>query len=217
MPAALVSHTAIGSPDGNPATSPSVDTTGATLLVVGVSDDTPVSTVSDSKGNTWVQAVTETTFNGCTLWYVKNPTVGSGHTFQTVGDGKFASLFMQAFSGTDTTANVDQTNHNASLFGSTIQPNSITPSADNEVVIALASSRSQFTQTVDGGFTITDQIDQANSQHLGGGMAYLVQGAAAAANPTFAGTSAQYTGAAIATFKAAAAPAGNPWYAYRQQ
>ena len=79
----LIAHAIVGSSTGNNATTSAIDTTGATLLVALIVTDTGGGTMSDSKGNTWTALTAHsggTTVTG-QLFYVSNPTVGSGHTF----------------------------------------------------------------------------------------------------------------------------------------
>lgn len=195
---------------GNTFTSGPMDSSGTTLLVAAVSHITSVSpTLSDSKSNTWAlirSQVFGTSGFQLDLYYVKNPTVGTGHTFTLTGSAFFGSVAALACSGTDTTANVDQQNGTDGAQGqtySTFQPGSVTPSVNNEVVVTGLAS--DTTYTIDGGYTITDQFPVAGGAAYGVAIAYLVQTTATATNPTWTISTASATTASIATFKAAAA------------
>ena len=104
---ALIAHTSAGGGAGG--TSGAVDTTGATFLVaVGVADSgTP--SITDSKGNTWTPLTqvggSFPTYHQCRLYYVTNPTVGSGHTFTVAGTN--ASACFAAHDTIDTTSPFD--------------------------------------------------------------------------------------------------------------
>lgn len=197
MAIALVISADASNPVGvNGSTTSAVDTTGATLLVVAVPRYTGggAVTVSDSNSNTWVQL---TLYGGAdpglALYYVKNPTVGSGHTFSCSGSGIYAPISMQAFSVTDTTANVDQQNG-----ASSNSPGSITPSVDNCVVVTAFSGHGGA-PTVDAGFTLTTGLAENVCYRIG--MAYKVQTTAAAINATWSSGSNDV--AVIASFKPA--------------
>ena len=208
MSIALVANTKKQSTNGAAITTDAIDTTGATLLVVAVSQFAlAAGTPSDSKSNTWVAGGSQNNSgNSIKMWYVTNPTVGTGHTF-TVGVGNsYPSIFVVAFSGTDTSAARDQEN-SAAGSGTTIQPGSVTPTTNGQVLITGAAHDVglSISYTIDSGFTITDQAPTVAAQAYGGGIAYLIQGSAASVNPTWTdSTSDGVHMAVIETFKAAA-------------
>jgi hypothetical protein len=212
MAIALVANTGAQSADSNSVTTAGINTTGATLLVAVVSYFPGSVSLSDSVGglgNTWVQAVDSGGTPGVSaIWYVKNPThVGSGHTFTQNVSGSFPSIDVLAFSGTDTSANVDQINS----VGNGAPPQatgSVTPSADNEVVVSGFAINTTGSDSIDSGFTITDQQPSIAGLCVGGAAAYLIQTTATAVNPTWDGTHGFGCGVTIATFKAAASGTG---------
>ena len=178
-------------------TTGTMDTTGANFLVVVIADQDSLDTngVSDSKSNTWVQLTVYPSPHGVCIFYSVNPTVGTLHTF-TISGATFASIAAAAFSGVHATAPLDQ---QAGASGT--QSGSVTPSENNELVIAGAYSDGANPTSADGGFT-TPNAANVSGNHAGYGLAYLIQTTAAAANPSWgAGTDS----AAIATFKQAAA------------
>ena len=214
---ALVAHTSAQSTGGAGAavTTSAIDTTGSTLLVVSVSwylDGGGTLAVSDSKGNTWVQ-ITSAIFDPgsartqTVLFYVKNPTVGTGHTFTCGGAGTYCGIFVATFSGTDTAQNVDQHNQAGSGPGTstTFQPGSVTPSQNNELIVSglLQPSNTSQTLSIDSGFSKTDEAPLVSGNAFGGALAYFVQGTAAAINPTWTASPAAGLAATSATFKAA--------------
>lgn len=190
------------------ATTGSLDTTGATLLVVVLayySGDPP--TLTDNKGNTWTPLTEYTTgFDVANrIYYCANPTVGAGHTF-TGTSVSFGLIFLavSSFSGVSTTSPFDVQNGNQTTsIVSSISTGSVTPSEDNElVIIGVGSSATLGPYTANGGFTVVQYNVNSYPTNYGGGLGYLIQTTAAAANPTwtFGGNSA-YTVASIATFK----------------
>ena len=81
--AALVAHL-ISQIAENTASS-AINTTGANLLIMTtVHNDASAETVSDSLGNTWTALTPKNQFAAVqtTIYYAKNPTVGSSQTFQ---------------------------------------------------------------------------------------------------------------------------------------
>lgn len=197
-------------------TSAGVDTTGADLIVVQViwslGGGTAIEpTLSDNKSNTWTPLTVQQVANGVCgrILYCQAPTVGSGHTF-TLGGSPIAvpALYMAAFSGS-TASPADQQNgtHTTSSITS-VQPGSITPSQDNCLVVTGLGMAGTSGPAVDSGFTITDSAALAGGVNYGAGLAYLVQGSAAAINPTWSWTGAStQTIATIASFKPAGAAA----------
>ncbi len=166
-------------------TSAGIDTTGATLLVIVQSAVSGMSAPSDSKGNTWTK-LTEQGGSGVTaIYYAANPTVGTGHTF-TQG-GTAGSLAVAAFSGALTVAPFDQQSGAAWDGSSPDAAGSVTPSENNELVIAGAGS--SFTgPSIDGGFTIAQYTDFVGGTNYGSALAYLIQTTATAANPSWTTT-----------------------------
>jgi len=209
--------------NGNTAvTTASQDTTGATLLVAVCFRDTGGTTaMSDSKSNTWAQAVITPSATGVAgvradVQYVKNPSsVGSGHTFTCGGTASFASIVVLWFSGTDTSANVDQTNSNngGAPPVTSITTGSATPSANNEAVIVVLGAddnEASFSLSTCTGCSIDQQHATAAGTAYGFAVGHVIQTTAAAVNATWTPSSSDGSGmsAGIATFKAAgAAPA----------
>jgi hypothetical protein len=216
MAIALVVNTEFASPNTNGGTTGAIDTTGATLLVVHVSDVDGTGTISDSKGNTWLTGRAGLGLGPYSaIYYAENPTVGSGHTFTvTIAAGKSPNMQVMAFSGTAIASVKDQSN-GASTGSpqSTLQPGSVTPTEDNELVVTGAAygDLTATTPTISG-YTISDWQEQQNSAHFGGAAAYAVQTTATATNPTW-GTGRGFTGSTIVTFReGAGSSAGPPGY-----
>lgn len=211
MAFALIAHTFAVSAAGDGVTTPAINTTGADILVVGISDIGGSGTITDSKGNTWtpLSLATQGSLHA-RLVYAKSPTVGSGHTFTVTDTGGFPSIYVAAFSGSNLSAPFDQENTGTSASGTTVQPGSITPSADNELIVTMeATNSTPKPYSIDSGFVITDSSNNAGS-NFAGALACLIQTSAAAVNPTWTMSQSLGQAATIASFKAAAVAGGDP-------
>lgn len=213
----LVSHVAARSTNGNGFTTGSIVTTGASLLIASVSHYSGIAnpTISDSKGNIWVALtprVSPANFARNILYYVLNPTVGTGHTFTLTGNNTFGGICVAAFAGVKTTSAFESETGNSANASTSIQTGSLTPSEDNELIVSGLClrdiSNTGDTMSVNSGFTISDQNIGAFNQAISGALAYLIQGTAAAVNPTWSWTTSDNVAATIACFKAD--PTGGP-------
>jgi lysophospholipase L1-like esterase len=206
---ALVAHAEAGASGSNDTvTSSSIDTTGADILFVYVTDYQAASlgTVTDSRSNTWtaLTAHAAASFSRGRWYYAKNATVGSGHTFTYSGTSVFPSICALAFSGSDTTAPADQENGATSASGTTLATGSVTPGQDNELVLAGFTFASTGTPiTAPSGYTDVGGSDFGGN-HFGSWVAYKIQTTATATNPSFTKSGgASDLAAVVATFKAA--------------
>ncbi len=182
MAIALLSNTKAG---GSGVASPAINTTGAKLIVIGLTQDFNTNAnVTDSAGNTWTQLTRRNNaFSYSQLLYCINPTTSASHTFTATAAANDA-ICIAAFSGSGI-YEADTGNNNTS--STTIQPGSITPAQNNELVITTATiTATATTLSINGGFAITDQqIIGSSPSYWGNGLAYLIQTTAAAANPTW--------------------------------
>lgn len=188
-------------------TTAGVDTTGADLLIIGLAiDDAYNTTPTDSKGNTWTQLTSYTQTNvRVRLWYSIPTSVGAAHTF-SAGTSPFGSLFAAAFSGSKQTSPADQQNGSNGFVG-TLQPGSITPSENNELIITVFGINATGVPiSIDSSFIeLGPEIDFGAADHYGGQMAYLIQTTAAGVNPTWTRTNTNGCAVTQASFKVAAA------------
>ena len=198
----------------NTGTSGAIDTTGANLLVLSISEDSASSaTISDSKSNTWTALATSTSTNvKSTIYYVASPTVGSGHTFTSTGLVQASLAIASAWSGANSTP-FDQENGQVSNVGGTsLQTGSVTPSENDELLIAMVGCNAEplgGTFSVDLSFTIVQENIFVAGTNYAGAQAYQIQTTATARNPTFSWTgSSNNKSARIATFKIASGGGG---------
>ena len=205
MAITLVAGTSANNTDSTTALSASSNTTGATLLVMILSTYANVAepTPTDSNTNTWTP-LTAQTYTGVLrvrIWYVVNPTVGPGHTFQATATGVYPTLVVGAFAGVTVTAPFDVQNGAIAAATTAIQPGSVTPAQANEIVITgLSTDNGSSAIGINLGYTIV-ATEPADNFNEGTSMAYLVQTAAAATNPTWAWTGSVRIASVIAAFK----------------
>ncbi len=197
----VISNTGYGG-EPNGGTSSAINTTGANLLIVGLSGENVATTISDSKGNSW-SALTASTVDTekAILYYSIPSSVGSGHTFTVTCTGCSASIFVLAVSGAATSNVFDQQNGAGAGGGSTIQTGSVTPSVNNELLVTVLFPAAGIPVTINSGFTISDSVAVSGGHHWGGSMAYKIQTTAGAENPTWSHTGATSMATRIATFK----------------
>jgi hypothetical protein len=203
MAFALVANTIAGGTSGSVTTS-AIDTTGATLIVIGLAyDDSPsrVVVLTDNKGNEWkhIKSITQGATRSA-LFYTIPKSVGSGHTFSNINTNNFSSIAVQAFSGNPNYIVVDQVSSN-NISSTTLAPGSITPTKDNELIVtSLAISGAGTPISINASFTKTDEIDFSSGNFYGGAIAYLIQTTAAAANPTWTRTNSNPMASIMASF-----------------
>jgi len=200
-----------GDTSGSGLATAGMTTTGATLLVAVVADYSPTdagAAFSDSFGNAWVATafhdeVVEPKQRG---YYCVNPTVGGSHTFRfTTTANAFATIVVAGFGGTPDTSPLDVQTGATVSTGTTLSTGSITPSADNELIIAfLSSGPSSSTYSINSGFTLVDSADYVGGTSEGGALAYKIQTTAAAVNPQWSWSGSSRAAVGIASFKLAA-------------
>jgi hypothetical protein len=197
VPIVLLSSTKYGSAAGG--TSPAISTTGASLLVIALTDylagaDTIIPT--DTYGNTWAHTTATGTSAGGSdicLWYAVNPIVGNSHTFTISAAGGFPSICVAAFSGVKTSSPLDQ-QHGAIAA----QPGSITPIRYSELVLSYMGASSAGSAAACSGFTIIQDQPYTAGVCMGSALAYFVQTVPMAQNPTWSGAGVDVSG--IASF-----------------
>jgi hypothetical protein len=217
----VVANVAAGSVGGADVTTGAIDTTGANLLIACVGDFNGAATPTDSKSNTWNPLTVRINVNSgdaVKLFYAYGSiNVGSGHTFTGVST-LAPSIAVLAVSGALSTDPFDQQNGTTDANGVTTKAvGSVTPSEANELITAcIGWAAGTSNQSIDSGFTITDNVNYSGGSHMGVALAYLIQGSASAVNPAWSWTTNDSPGTTIATFKAAAA-AGAETFGFRRR
>lgn len=207
MTITLISSTKSAGTAGS--TTPAINTTGANFIAIAIAGGNAVETVSDSKGNTYTALTTQTTSGpDSVLYYCVSPTVGTGHTFTNAATSSFSVIMVAAFSGLLTSGTFDV--QNGATSGATvtsIQTGSITPSANNELIVSgFAGNVGATSISIDSGFTIVQSSPYNAGTSYAGGLAYFVQSTASAVNPAWSWPTLDFPNAAtIASFKGTAA------------
>ena len=219
MGIAVITHKT-GTTNANGATTAAGDTTGASLIVIAVATifnatPTPTDLLNGSaSGNTWtpLTAYADGGTSFVRLYYCVNPNTSSTHTFSvSSGSGIYPSIFMIAFSGTDTSTPFDVQNGASHSSGTTLATGSVTPSKALSVFVTAFATFTSNVSSIDSSFTISDSQTFQGANHSGGAMAYKIQsGSATAENPTWTESSSNSGCAAIAIFKPASTTTGAP-------
>lgn len=173
-----------GAPGG---TTSSIDTTGANLLILAVSwYFGTISTLSDSKGNTWFPLTTQFGFAfRHKFYYAKNAIVGTGHTFTVADTTIYPLIVAHAFSGASTNPFDVENGTFVASGASPSGPGSITPTANGALIVSGIAGNMTAAPHVSPSMTETTfQADVAGA-NVGGGTGWLIQSTAAAINPSW--------------------------------
>jgi len=192
-------------------TSPAINTTGATLLVVTANCFVCYSTNSttaptDNKSNTTRWLVTGlfnagSNFGNTMIWYFWNPNVGAGHTITwNAGGTTFAGVTFAAYSGVQISSNpLDQVSAGSAGAATTCSPGSITPSSSTELIVTVLSPGSLTSSyLINSSFTISGTIAFNSSVNFPEATAYRL--ASAAVNPQWSWTGSQAAPCTMASF-----------------
>ncbi len=204
---ALIAHTAAGSTTGSNVTTPSINTTGATLLVGAMAYyTTNGATFSDSAGNAWTYLPSTgeagAGSGSAAIVYCSSPITNAAHTFTASSSAGYPSIAVQAWSATNSAITTP-----VRAAASGLSPGSGTPAYTNEILVTMAGTGAAGTFSVDAGFTITDQIAYASGACYGVGFAYLVQTSAVTESPAWSGVTG--TASVLASFETTSStPAG---------
>lgn len=218
---ALTSSTSAVSVASSTITTPTITTTGATILVAILNVFNGVlamGTVTDltagcaSPCNTWTKLTSHFSNGGnveAAIFYVVNPTVGTGHSFTGgAGASTYPALCVAAFSGIATSTPFDSQNGADNIAANTAQPGSLAVSTTGDLYISGAEYLDATSvSTVNSSFTLQEnQASDATVTHVGCSLAYLISTSTSAVNPTFTAVAGGgiRTSALIATFKAGA-------------
>jgi hypothetical protein len=206
-PIAPLVHAAAAGNNSAAAVTAGINTTGATLLVVGCSNldasGTPV--ITDSKSNTWTQrtAYSSGSTTRATIFYVANPPggkLGSAHTFTGTLASGFVAIDAYAFSFCAAVP-FDVENGRSAEDAHVTQPGTVTPTNDNSLIVTCLSFTGATTATINQSFTNPDVILQVGGQNIGISVGYLIQTAKGAVNPTWTYGLSDSGNCSIAVFK----------------
>lgn len=196
----------------------SINSTGANLIVVlGVNyDGVARPTLSDSKGNSWSEGITRARTGSdqeVTVFYCIPTSTGAAHTFSFGGTDTYASVFVQAYSGAASSSVYDTDRDSSAVTGSatTLAAGSVTPSADNYLVVFGLGLATTSTLSLDSPGTISNQLAWTSGQAYGGGMGYNIQTTPTPVNPAWSFSGGGTSMVAVAAcFKVAVGGATRP-------
>jgi hypothetical protein len=206
-PSAPIVAVSEGSTDNDTLTTGSIDTSGCTLLILGLTSFvTAASTApTDSKSNVW-QLVANRDPGGAgaarvEIWVCYRPIVGSGHTFSHNVTNSYPAITVYGYDIDFVPLIPDQANSNTNASTTTLATGSVTPTLNNELLITVATINNVGWSSIDGGFTINGNIVGITGQRFTHAMAYLVQTTATAANPTWTAAGSGEATAVIMTLR----------------
>lgn len=184
MPISLLASTTKGTAkDGG--TSSAINSTGADLVIAAASYYNTSPTVTDSAGNTWTYATIRSGgIYRTRIAYCLAPTTSASHTITWSGSSSYPSIAFAAFSGVDS---YDQESGSGGA-SATRQPGSITPSDNGALLFCSLVTNKTTTRSIDSGFTQLTAVNYSFGNYMAGNWAYLIQGTAAAVNPTWSWT-----------------------------
>lgn len=208
MAFALIDSTIKGTNSGG-ATTVAMDTSGANLIVLGVSyyAASPAPTVSDSKGNAWTPLpFYDFGDPGVQFHYCAAPIVGSGHTFTAAGANSYAVIAPSAWSGAAASPYESENGAGSFVAVSSLGSGNVTPVGPGSLVISAIMHLSAVSglSVAGGGMAIIESLALSSGNYIGGGLAYEIQGAAATRAAAWSWTTASQVAVNIAVF----APAG---------
>jgi hypothetical protein len=192
-------------------TTPSFNSSGASLLVVAIAYNQGCGLAfTDSLANVWTALPPITLANNYPIgqiWYAASPNVGSAQTITLTSPGYncYATVFFTAWSGTSASPYDNQIGR--VLDGvSSATPGSITPAASNELVVSFLSSQNGATTGigVSGGISLLDVTCESRTGRCGG-FGYTVQTTATTINPTWVQSASTAMTTAVAAFQAGTA------------
>lgn len=194
-----------------------VDTSGANLIVLAVAAYTGVTLaagdISDNKSNTsWVLAGGATYGPDATrihTFYHLTPSVGTGHTFTVTKTSSFCSSAVASFSGAHTSPYLSQDGGNATST-SVLPVTGVTPSEADCLVVSALADNDGGTLTDPAGFTRTNRQVKDPGNAYGIALAYMIQGAAALARPSWTSASSVELATQVVAFKSAVVAGAKP-------
>ncbi len=177
-----------------------MDTTGAKLLVCAIGHTVDAgSSFTDNQSNTWTLLSTETVGAVVLSWYyVLAPTTNAAHTFSFTGSSVYPSIAAAAYTATDSII-FDQKS-NASATATSVAPGSLTPIFNTSLVVSAEAHDIGESQSVTESLTIRENEIWVFGVQIGAALGDIVQGAAAAINPSWSSASSTSRAAGQAVF-----------------
>lgn len=201
---AMVAHASAACSAGCPGgaiTTPAIDTTKASLIVLASADQGSGVGFQDNQRNVWKPLTRYVGVPGMQLAYCEPCMTSASHTF-TNTSGVYPSFAVIAWSGTVASAALDGQNGIANAASPISTP--ITTTQNGEVVVTAIASQNYAADSIDSMFALIEHQAFLPGNHFGISLAWKLQPAAGAMAPKW--TSTNGSTAAIAAFKAAPLP-----------
>lgn len=213
----VISYTAATCGTGG-CTTPTVNTTSATSIIIGVNGGTSGwATPTDNKGSTWNLVRTETAIvSGAKIgvWYCDPCNVGTGHTFTT--GVSTSNIHILALSGTRTSSMLDQQVGVSTDLSGSIATGNMTPSVNDCAIFYIFGAFNPGTapSLTSGGGTFSLIRTVATGTSHAGGAWYEIQTTATTRNVTGSSTSSPHaTAIMVSIFPPSVAPTYNSgWF-----
>jgi hypothetical protein len=189
MSFSLLTHTIKQSANGTNVTTDAIDTTGAKLLVAITCDNSSGQAPTDNKSNTWYSFTSQTNVGITRIHVALGSTlnVGTGHTFTKSAGAPAIAILAFGATGIISWQTVN-TQSGASSGGATsLQPGSLTPIVNNELIVMGMGDDWGSGLAVDVG-TLLDSAILVPGVAFGIASAYEIQITATARNPTWSWT-----------------------------
>lgn len=184
-------------------TTTAIDTSGATLIVLGLAwfGGATEPTISDSQSNTWSNlTLGNANYPYVRLKYCLAPSTSASHTITSTHTNAYLGLTVAAFSGVTTYDSVE--NGGYQISGTTLSTGSVTPSQNNSLIVTnLGMAGGAQTPSIDTGFTIATHLGGSSGNWYGCDLAYLILATAAAKNPQWSWASSTTCLTRIAVFR----------------
>lgn len=200
-------QTETGSP--NTVTIDATDMTGADTFVVilGFSDVSSNHSVADGVNDYDLvvrQNNTGDGFGAVSIYVAENATASGSMTWTCTSSNSFTGAVVLGFSGGLASPPADQTSGDWDDDTTTIQPGSITPTQNAELVVSgIVHFDDNSLPTISGGYSTVYGALYVDGESFGVAAAYQIQTTATATNPTWTYDASSDYSAAIASFKAA--------------
>jgi hypothetical protein len=181
MPPALIASAQASGATGG--TTPSIDITGASLVVIAASIDasTVTPSISDSVPNT-IQSLTPVggaspPYHRSRLYYVENPTTDPA--YQVTMTGNNIGFAVAAFSGMKLAGVFVDENGTPYTAVESAQAGAVVPTGPNSLIISALGFDPGRTPTIGSGFTIAELVAYSSGVSYGLALAYKLQNTSA--------------------------------------
>ena len=159
---------------------------GANLIEIAMGMSGGTHAVTDSQSNTYTH-VGAADSGTTSFYYVISPTVTGSMTFSSnTGGGSYPAIAGKCWQAPTTPA-FDQGPAGTTVSGTSIQPASITPSFNNELIPTLAGGNFTSTPTINDSFTTPVVVIDVPGTNYAIALSDFIQATAAAIQPTWSG------------------------------